>query len=264
MNEQLHLGITLMIVTLIAGGALALTNQYTSDQIEKQKELALTTALNKVIDADSFESVGNDYVAYKDSQVVGKVMMIEVSGYASMIKALVGVDNDNKITGIDVLEQAETPGLGAKIASEEFKGQFMGKSSDALAIRKDGGNIDAITGATISSRAITNAVKSALEGADAITTASPEWDGSTNQPVKQDDEKADTKSDDDSCDDPTLCETEPQLSDDDDEYPGSISEAGDMTPNALEEQSEPVAPENLTSEDQVSKEIIGEPTNYTG
>jgi len=177
MNETIKLGITLMIVTLIASLALALTNYYTNQHIGLQKELSVKESLNKVIDAEWFEEKDGYYDAYgKEGKLIGRVLKVEVSGYSSIISALVGIDLENKITGIDIISQQETPGLGANIEKEDFLKQFIGKTKEELKIEKDGGKIDAITGATISSRAITNGVRNVIEeynSAD-IISASPE------------------------------------------------------------------------------------------
>lgn len=164
MNEIIKLGVTLMIVTLIASLALALTNQYTAPKIEKQRELAIKESLNRVISADSFSEKEKYYDAYdKDKKLIGRVLKIEALGYSSIINALVGIDLENKITGIDIVSQQETPGLGANIEKEDFLKQFIGKTKEELKIKKDGGKIDAITGATISSRAITDGVVKSIE-----------------------------------------------------------------------------------------------------
>lgn len=164
MNETIRLGITLMIVTLIASLALALTNQYTAPQIKMQKELAIKESLSKVISADSFSEKDRYYEAYdKDGKLIGRVLKIEVPGYSSIINALVGIDLGNKITGIDIVSQQETPGLGANIEKEDFLEQFIGKTKEEMKIKKDSGKIDAITGATISSRAITDGVREIIE-----------------------------------------------------------------------------------------------------
>ena len=177
MNEIIRLGLALMAVMLIAAGALALTNYYTAPQIELQKELAIKQSLNKVIQADSFEEENGYYEAYQDGILVGKVLKIEAPGYSSLINALVGINTENRITGIDVVSQQETPGLGANIEKESFLGQFIGKTGEMVKIRKDGGEIDGVTGATISSRAITDEVRKMIEECpcDGITGASPEW-----------------------------------------------------------------------------------------
>ncbi|MBU1004993.1 MAG: RnfABCDGE type electron transport complex subunit G [Nanoarchaeota archaeon] len=164
MNETIHLGITLMIVTLIAGAALALTNYFTAPLIESQQQGVIKESLSKVITADSFKQ-GEGYSTAYDSKgnSVGKVLSVAAKGYSSVINAVVGIDNEGKITGIEVISQQETPGLGAKIVESSFLNQFIGKSPEDVVINKDGGKIDAITGATISSRAITNGVRQAIE-----------------------------------------------------------------------------------------------------
>jgi len=177
MNEAIKLGITLMSITLIASLALALTNHYTAPQIEMQKELAIKESLNRVITADSFSEKNGYYDAYdKDGKLIGRVLKVEVAGYSSIINALAGIDLGNKITGIDIVSQQETPGLGANIEKESFLEQFIGKTKEEMKIKKDNGEIDGVTGATISSRAITDGVKKMIEecACDGITGATPE------------------------------------------------------------------------------------------
>ena len=158
------MGITLMVVGLIASLALALSNQYTSGLIADQTSTELQKSLKVVMpDADDFKQKDYYYEAYKNSQLIGKVVTIETSGYSSMIKLLVGLDNSNKIVGVKVLSQVETPGLGSRIQEESFLSQFIGKDAAALKLKKDGGNIDGITGATISSRAVVNSIQEALK-----------------------------------------------------------------------------------------------------
>jgi electron transport complex protein RnfG len=84
---------------------------------------------------------------------------VSTSGYSSEISALVAVDKEFKITGIKILSQNETPGLGAKISENGFLRQFLGKFPEKIMLRKNGGEIDGVTSATISSRAITDAVR---------------------------------------------------------------------------------------------------------
>ncbi len=192
MNDMLKMGIILMVVTLIASLALALTNHYTAPQIDLQEKLAIKESLNKVIEADSFEGElgGYEYEAYdKDGNWIGTVLRFEVPGYSSTINTLLGIGPGNKITGIDIISQQETPGLGANIEKESFLQQFIGKTKDQLKLKKDGGEIDAVTGATISSRAITRAAIAITTGydfdafinlskqneTDVITSDSPEW-----------------------------------------------------------------------------------------
>ena len=89
------------------------------------------------------------------------------SGFDNTITMMVGVDNEGKVLGISVVSHTETAGLGAVAAAktsagEAFRSQFVGKSG-AVAVSKDGGDLDAITGATITSRAICVGVNAALD-----------------------------------------------------------------------------------------------------
>jgi len=176
MKETIKLGLTLMVVTLIAALVLALTNYYTVQKIELQKGSAVKESLQKVILADSFKEMNGWFAAFdSEGNLVGRVAKVEVPGYSSVIEALVGVDLEARITGVDIVNQQETPGLGANIEKEEFLEQFRGKTMNMIKIKKDGGEIDAVTGATISSRAITDSIRSTVIGytgeVDALTGA---------------------------------------------------------------------------------------------
>jgi electron transport complex protein RnfG len=86
-------------------------------------------------------------------------------GYSGNIEIMVGVDPAGAVTGIEILSHAETPGLGAKITQPAFKKQFVGKNLENAdwRVKKDGGQFDQITGATISPRAVVGAVHRGLE-----------------------------------------------------------------------------------------------------
>lgn len=106
------------------------------------------------------------YPALKDGKQVGvAVKTWSVRGYAGLIRLMVGFDASGKVYDISVLEQKETPGLGAKMLTPEFRGQFKGKDPgvDKIMVKKDGGQVDAITAATISSRAFSDAVRRAYD-----------------------------------------------------------------------------------------------------
>ena len=74
---------------------------------------------------------------------------------------MVGVDKENRVTGVAIISHSETASLGANCTREDFRAQFAGKTGE-LAVSKDGGDIDALTGATVTSRAVTRAVNAAL------------------------------------------------------------------------------------------------------
>jgi electron transport complex protein RnfG len=128
--------------------------------IEEQKALKTVFA-----DAEEFKEKEEYYMAYKDNEISGYILKIYARGYSSTIEMLVGFDTKGLIKGVAVLSQSETPGLGARIVEIKsgekepwFLKQFKGKLAGDLNLDK----INAITGATISSRAVTEAVKNSV------------------------------------------------------------------------------------------------------
>jgi len=178
--------IVLTLVCIIAAGLLGVTYIYTKDKIESQADLALADTLKEVFpNADDFEADGENYIAFRDGEIIGEAIVVESQGYSSVLRLLVGVDINNQITEVRVLFQEETPGLGSNIEKPEFYSQFNGLGQDNIALKKDGGEIDAITGATISTDAMIVGVRKAFgeevekieepdAKVDAVTEATPE------------------------------------------------------------------------------------------
>ena len=180
MKDIVKLGGILLLFTVIAAAALAMVDSITKPKIEEQKQLiienALTIALptahkDAIVKIDSSEFVY--YQGYKTpekTELVGYAIVAKGQGYSSQIETMVGIDTTGVIIGLTVMQQQETPGLGTKIAEvrygEEkpwFQIQFLGKTMDNLAVQQDGGELKAVTGATISSRAVTNSIRDALK-----------------------------------------------------------------------------------------------------
>ena len=112
------------------------------------------------------EVVLNFYPTRQDDKPnVTAIKSYSDKGYSGRIELMVGIDTEGKIKNIEVLNHKETPGLGSKIKDQSFISQFIGQSLDSFDFRpkKDGGQVDAISGATISSRAFAEAVKLSLE-----------------------------------------------------------------------------------------------------
>ena len=176
MRDIAKIGCILMIYTLVVGVALAFVNIKTEPIIEANKVAAENAARAEVLPdmTGDYELQGEDtdfscWIGYKDvekSEIGGYIVIARESGYSSIIETMIGTDVDGIITGVKILFQQETPGLGAKSVeilrgeSEPwFTRQFRGKSiMDGIKIAEDGGSIDAITGATITSRAITDSI----------------------------------------------------------------------------------------------------------
>jgi len=161
----------LTIITALSGYLLAQVYKTTKPAIEKQKKIE-EEKVNRGIFPDGVEFIekeenGVKYFSVLNSkkEEIGKIFTTSSLGYGGYIKIKVGIDKNGKIKGIKILQHNETPGLGAKITEDKFLSQFKGKTAEELYLKKDKseGRIDAITGATISSRAVTDGVRKLLE-----------------------------------------------------------------------------------------------------
>ena len=168
--------LNLVIVYLIGGFILAFVYAKASPLIYKNSEEAKKVALKKLMpDADDIKRIGDwkphekhaeYYVADKGGAVIGYVVQSFGKGYSSYIDTLIAVDKDFKVQSISILHHGETPGLGDEIEADWFQKQFKDKSLDHLKVIKGDTkeDIQAISGATISSRAVTeDAVKHGVE-----------------------------------------------------------------------------------------------------
>lgn len=173
-SNFLNMTVTLIIVTAVAAISLGFVFEVTKEPIakarlEKQKRAieAVTGQAENDPLADVYTSSGGFevYPVKKDNQEIAKAIKTSSEkGYSGRIELILGVDTEGKILGIQVLDHRETPGLGSKISAEGFQQQFIGQNQSSLDYRvtKDGGQVDAISGATISSRAFAEAVYQAL------------------------------------------------------------------------------------------------------
>ena len=167
----LRLALTLFLITAVVAAALAGVNSVTkpiidrlnAEKTQKAIEAVLPGGFNEELTA--FDTQGGLVSkVYKGES--GYALEVLPSGFDNTITMMVGVDFEGKVLGISVVSHTETAGLGAVAAAqtsagEAFRGQFVGKS-DSVAVNKDGGELDAITGATITSRAICVGVNAAL------------------------------------------------------------------------------------------------------
>ena len=164
--------ITLFLVSLLASAALGAVYKITEKPISEAKALKKNLAIKRVVpEFDSTEKysmlIDGDslfiYVAIDDSDTVGFAIETWTNqGFGGTIKLLAGFKEDGSIFNIAVLEHKETPGLGSKISKAEsnWSNQFNGKHPDTfnMSVKKDGGEVDALTASTITSRAYCDAV----------------------------------------------------------------------------------------------------------
>ncbi|MDD5692228.1 MAG: RnfABCDGE type electron transport complex subunit G [Candidatus Omnitrophica bacterium] len=160
MKEMIRYGLILALICAIAAGLLAGVNELTRGKIAAQAYAEEQAALKEVMPlAAKFTEVksGDELLYYKalDNQdkIVGFIFKAGAKGYSSLVQTLAGIFPDGSISAIKVVSQNETPGLGMRITEKKFTGQFSGKDSLSLS------GVQAITGATISSRAVMDSVK---------------------------------------------------------------------------------------------------------
>ena len=152
--------LVLTVVVLIAVSVLSFTHDITKDAIAEQKDNKVKNMLEEMFPSIDNYKYGNDlYTVYSQDDIIGYAFLASGQGYGGEIEILVGLENENAIKSIIIISQTETPGIGARIADESFTNQFTNISLDDIALSRDGGSIDALTGATISSNATVNAVR---------------------------------------------------------------------------------------------------------
>ncbi|HPY96207.1 MAG TPA: FMN-binding protein [Candidatus Cloacimonadota bacterium] len=166
MKVYLHYALVLLIITALACGILALVNQQTKPIIDRNLFDEENNAREQVISAaKTFEKQelknGKVYYIAKDEKgkEIGYTFISCGRGYSSDVQIMVGIDTDFKIEKIIIIQQSETPGLGANCIKPEFSEKYTNLEYKDLTVDKDGGNIKSITGATITTRTVTNAIK---------------------------------------------------------------------------------------------------------
>jgi electron transport complex protein RnfG len=169
MNSKTWMVVSLLITCLVAGFALSEVYAVTKPKVEQQKIDATNSALRQVMaTAQTFKEVEKDSLWYgldPSGAKVGIVVRSGRRGYGGPVPVLVGLDPTGRIVGIRIASGAEglkeTPGLGLKATEEAFWKQFVGADS-TVALKKDGGSVDAISGATITSRAVARGIAEAI------------------------------------------------------------------------------------------------------
>ena len=183
------LGLILFLISAVAATLLAMTNYVTAETIEAINEKTNMEARLEVLpEASEFEAVDSDelmaiakdiglekpeelvevFIGKKGSEQVGfTVKTAPTSGFSGMIEVLTGISNDGSLAGMTILSHGETPGLGANATLPDFRNQYQGLSAtENVSVAKSapsGNQIQAITGATITSEAVTDGVNIAIE-----------------------------------------------------------------------------------------------------
>ena len=190
MRDMIKPTLVLFLICLIVGGAMAFTNFATADKIQQRIIEDSQKARKTVLpDADGFDKMNMDkinatagngsydtikeaYAAKKSGSVIGYVFLTAPAGYAGEISVMVGIDDKGLVSGVEIGDNKETPGLGSKAKDKEFKSQYYNKKYDVINVvkgktQKDD-EIQAISGATITSKAVSKGIQQASKLADLL------------------------------------------------------------------------------------------------
>ena len=198
MKKIAQLVISLTAIAAVCAAVLAIVNEITRERIASIATLKSNKAAKAVLPAgvnaidqrkDPADEKAVIFVAYADaakSKVLGYAAPgVSASGYGGTIRLMVGLTAERNVVSYQVLAANETPGLGAKLGDAAFTAQFGGKSGRALKVKKDGGDVDAITGATITSRAVCEAIANACARIDRLEGRAPAADPATDAAARK-------------------------------------------------------------------------------
>lgn len=183
MNKTLEMfkpGLMLLMIAAVAALILGLVNLGTAGRIAAIAEETMNSAMQAVLPAVSYADTGvtedGEVEAIYAAEGGGWVVQVTESGSQGLITMMVGVSSDYVCTGISITESSETAGLGAVAGQqsekgEAFRAQFVGQTG-TVAVTKEGGEIDAISGATITSKAVCRGVTAAIAACQALGTSS--------------------------------------------------------------------------------------------
>ena len=179
MKDMLHMGLFLFVIAAIAGILLAFTESFTAPYIlENQKKVeeqarrevlpaAATFKESSFIDTTASQTIIFSSGFLANGELAGIVVKVAPKGFAGPIEMMLGINSNGRVNGFKVLSLKETPGLGSKLTAatfaEPFKKLISEVSDPIFKVKKDNGNVDAITAATISSRAFCSGVREAVD-----------------------------------------------------------------------------------------------------
>ena len=171
--------IVLTVVCLVISAALAFTNNITKDKIAAMEKASASAAMEALIPNAEYQKIdlaGVDgienaeiYTASLNDETVGYIITTAAKGYGGDVMVMTAISTDKKVIGVNILSAAdETPGLGQNATKPEFYNQFLNKTLGVTVVKNGakGNEINAVTGATITSRAVTTAVNEALSQLD--------------------------------------------------------------------------------------------------
>lgn len=177
MKENIKLGLILLLITgfagLLLGGSYEITKGPIAEKVLADKQAAMKELLPTAdkfdkVDIEINEKISEVNVGLSGSETIGYTIKVAPKGYGGAIETMVGISTDGKVTGIKILSHVETPGLGANAPKPEFSDQYKSKAiKEKLEVVKIApskeNQIQALTGATITSAAVTLGVNDAID-----------------------------------------------------------------------------------------------------
>lgn len=178
MNKTGYMVFVMTLVCFLSAVFLGLVYNFTKPKILAEEKNARLRAIKYVLpeyendpveDAILIPVVDGEkafYIGKSDGEIVGAAFVASAMGYSGKMDIMIGITPERRLSGIEILKHSETPGLGAKISSEKFKSQYENLAipeSGRFMVDEDGGEIDSITSATISSRAVCKTVNEGLK-----------------------------------------------------------------------------------------------------
>lgn len=173
MKNALKLGAVLFLIAGVSTGLLGMVNEITTPIIKENNEKTQQSAMRSLL-SNATEFVGVEdgakdmvvatYIAKNDTEHVGYIVKVSPIGYGGNIEILVGIDGKMEVQGIQILSHAETPGFGANATKENFLSQFVKRKAPLVVTKMAPGEneVQAITGATITTNAVTEGVNAAV------------------------------------------------------------------------------------------------------
>jgi len=180
-ENPIILAVILCAITGVIALLLSLANNITKDITAKNAEKEAQDAMRSVLHAESYEeveykdeNVKKVFIGKSKNNIVGYCINVTSQGFGGEIDMMVGIDTENKIKGIKIISLSETPGLGSKVNSTNFTRQFEGKSAEnEVSVIKSGtpkeNEIVAVSGATVSSKAVKDGVNHASRAIKSIS-----------------------------------------------------------------------------------------------
>lgn len=163
-NTKVYPIFILTAVVLVSVAVLMFINSLTKPVVAEHKREEINALLQNIYsNMDDYEYRDEIYKVLEGEEIIGYAFVAKGKGYGGEITIMVGLNKGLQIKDVTIMSHTETPGLGSRVAESSFTSQFEGLAAEDIALAKNGGKIDAVSGATISSEAVVSAVREEIK-----------------------------------------------------------------------------------------------------